>query len=57
MLNESFARWGGVPAEGGLQAMAPSLHEELLADFCSQQRTAPYDAEAHSAAKLAFVDY
>ena len=57
MLNEKIRTVGAVPAEDDLQAMARSLYEELLADLCSQQRAAPYDAEAHSAANLAFVDY
>lgn len=57
MLNEKIRAVGAVPAEDELQAMARSLYEELLADLCSQQRAAPCDAEMHSAANLAFVDY
>lgn len=57
MLNEKIRTAGAIPAEDELQAMARNLYGELLAQLCTQQRATPYDAEAHSAANLAFVDY
>jgi hypothetical protein len=57
MLNQKIRTAGAVPAEDELQAMARNLYGELLAELCTQQRATPYDAEAHSAANLAFVDY
>lgn len=43
--------------EGELQAIAKPMYEERLAELCTEQRAAPGDAEFHSAANRAFVDY
>ncbi|MFD1035487.1 hypothetical protein ACFQ15_12550 [Sphingomonas hankookensis] len=56
MLNE-HVRANRELTERELQAIAKAMYEERLAEVCTEQRATPYDAEHHSAANRAFVDY
>jgi integrase len=44
-------------SESELQAIAKAMYEERLAEVCTDQRSNPHDAEFHSAANRALVDY
>lgn len=44
-------------SERELQAIAKAMYEERLAEVCTLQRSTPYNAESHSVANLAFIDY
>ncbi|MGU3392413.1 hypothetical protein [Sphingomonas sp. M1A8_2b] len=43
--------------ERELQAIAKAMYEERLGEICTLQRSTPYNAESHSVANLAFIDY
>ena len=57
MLNRRIEAAAAKPTEAELQAMAKAAYEELLAEFCTEQRSRPYDAEEHSFVNLAYADY
>ncbi|MBD8545941.1 hypothetical protein IFT82_04180 [Sphingomonas sp. CFBP 8760] len=56
MLNDRIRASRGL-TERKLQAIARAMHEERLAEVCTEQRATPDDAEYHSATNRAFVDY
>lgn len=43
--------------ERELQAIAKAMYDERLGEICTLQRSTPYNAESHSVANLAFIDY
>jgi len=57
MLNQRIRTADAAPAEEDLQAIAKAAYSELLAELCNDQRSAPGEAEYHSASNLAFADY
>ncbi|WP_301089759.1 hypothetical protein [Sphingomonas sp.] len=56
MMNERL-RVEPALTEKEIQRIARAMYEERLMELCYEQRLSPGDADLHSAANLAFVDY